>query len=83
MLISNLSREQTAAREIHIQMVKAGIKIGQMVDLLCHEGGEPLPYLGPTLSNLSQLGEWGALVGNNHHHMSLRNSMCLTIYKIE
>jgi len=57
MLISNLSREQTAAREIHNQMVQAGIDIGQMVDLLCQEGGEPLPYLGPTLSNLSQLGE--------------------------
>ena len=57
MLISNLSREQTAAREIHNQMVKAGINIGQLVDLLCQEGGEPLPYLGPTLSNLSQLGE--------------------------
>ena len=57
MLISNLSREQTAAREIHSQMVKAGIHIGQVVDLLCQEGEEPLPYLGPTLSNLSQLGE--------------------------
>jgi len=57
MLISNLSREQGAAREVNKQMVSAGLKIGQIVSLLYKEGEEPLPYLGPTLSNLSQLGE--------------------------
>ena len=57
MLISNLSREQTAAREVNKQMVSAGLKIEEIVSLLCKEGEEPLPYLGPTLSNLSQLGE--------------------------
>lgn len=57
MLLSNLTREAVAAREVHSQMVAAGIQVCEVVDLLCQEGEGSLPYLGPALSNLSQLTE--------------------------
>jgi len=57
MLLSNLTREPMAARQVLKQMVTAGIKVCEVVDLLCQEGEGSLPYLGPALSNLSQLTE--------------------------
>lgn len=57
MLLSNLTRDMGCSREVYRQMSNSGIKVSQLVDLLCEEGEGNLVYLGPTLSNLSQLSE--------------------------
>lgn len=57
MLLSNLSREQGCARKVHAQMIKADYKVAHLVSLLCEEGEGNLEYLGPALSNLSQITE--------------------------
>jgi len=57
MLLSNLTREMAPAAQVWAQMEAAGLKVSLLVDLLCQEGEGNLVYLGPSLSNLSQLTE--------------------------
>ncbi|XP_053100915.1 protein HGH1 homolog [Hemicordylus capensis] len=59
-LLSNLSREEASCRELLAALQGEPRGLGLLVDALCTEGFNPqasLHYLGPLLSNLSQLPE--------------------------
>eukprot|EP00092_Neocalanus_flemingeri_P009415 GFUD01010129.1.p1 GENE.GFUD01010129.1~~GFUD01010129.1.p1 ORF type:complete len:355 (-),score=115.92 GFUD01010129.1:103-1167(-) len=58
-VLSNLTRDLASCGQVHGQLQKAGIGVDSLVSLLCQEGynlaGQDLRFLGPVLSNLSQL----------------------------
>ncbi|XP_074841649.1 protein HGH1 homolog isoform X1 [Carettochelys insculpta] len=59
-LLSNLSREEGSCRRMFQAMQEAGVGLAQVVDAFCTEGYNQkatLHYLGPLLSNLTQLPE--------------------------
>lgn len=59
-LLANLSREQGSCRQVLRAMQEAGVGLAQVVGALCTEGYNTqaaLHYLGPLLSNLTQLPE--------------------------
>jgi len=59
MLLSNLTRDRATCSLVQDQLAGADIHVSSLLDLLCEEGynkvGAKLHYLGPVLSNLSQL----------------------------
>jgi len=60
-VLSNLTRDLASASAVHSQMLRAGIGVDSLINILCQEGyntaGQDLRFLGPVLSNLSQLVE--------------------------
>jgi len=55
-ILSNMTRETSNSNSVYQQMITANITISSIVDLLC-TAGTSLHYLGPFLSNLSQISE--------------------------
>jgi len=60
-VLSNLTRDMASCIKVYSQLKKAGIGVDSLVNLLCQEGynlaGQELNFLGPVMSNLSQLVE--------------------------
>ncbi|XP_032659428.1 protein HGH1 homolog isoform X2 [Chelonoidis abingdonii] len=59
-LLSNLSREEGTCRQVFQAMQEEGLELAQVVEVFCTEGYNKkaaLHYLGPLLSNLTQLPE--------------------------
>jgi len=58
-VLSNLTRDLASCSKVYDQLLKSGIGVDSLVNLLCQEGynqvGRELSFLGPVLSNLSQL----------------------------
>jgi len=58
-ILSNLTRDLASCGLVHAQLQKSGLGVASLVNLLCQEGyntaGQDLRFLGPVLSNLSQL----------------------------
>jgi len=58
-ILSNLTRELSCCSKVFEQMKKSGIGIDKLINLLCHEkynkSEQDLRFLGPVMSNLSQL----------------------------
>jgi len=55
-VLSNMTRDKINCNSVYQQMVSAKITINSIVDILCNSGSG-LHYLGPFLSNLSQISE--------------------------
>jgi len=60
-VLSNLTRNLTSCGKVHSQLQKAGIGVDSLINILCQEGynaaGQDLRFMGPIMSNLSQLVE--------------------------
>jgi len=58
-VLSNLTRDLTSCSKVHGQLQKAGIGVDILINILCQEdfntAGQDLRFLGPVMSNLSQL----------------------------
>jgi len=60
-ILSNLTRDLSSCGQVHAQLQKLDLGVASLVNMLCQEGyntaGQDLRFLGPVLSNLSQLME--------------------------
>ena len=58
-VLSNLTRDQVSCDKVFRQLEDNGIGVDSLVNILCHEKynstGLEMNFLGPVLSNLSQL----------------------------
>jgi len=58
-VLSNLTRDQVSCDKVHRKLESSGIGVDSLVTILCHEKynntGLEMNFLGPVLSNLSQL----------------------------
>ena len=60
-ILSNLTRDVASCNKVYSQLSGAGIGVDTLVTILCQEKynthGQEMNFLGPVLSNLSQLPE--------------------------
>ena len=58
-ILSNLTRDLASCSKVYTQLVESGIGVDTLVNILCQEKynahGQEMNFLGPVLSNLSQL----------------------------
>ena len=58
-ILSNLTRDLTSCNSVFSQLQDANIGVDMLINILCQEkynsGGQEMNFLGPVLSNLSQL----------------------------
>ena len=78
-VLSNLTRDLACCGKVHSQLQKAGIGVDSLINMLCQEGynaaGQDLRFLGPVMSNLSQLVEVrNEILGKNS--LFLRKAGC-------
>ncbi|XP_066265607.1 protein HGH1 homolog [Branchiostoma lanceolatum] len=61
MILSNVTREESGAEKVLDSLVKGDVGLAKVVEVFCQEGynkkGKQLHYIGPMLSNLTQLRE--------------------------
>ncbi|KAI8506776.1 Protein hgh1 [Branchiostoma belcheri] len=61
MILSNVTREESGAERVLDSLVKGDVGLAKVVEVFCQEGynkkGKQLHYIGPMLSNLTQLSE--------------------------
>ncbi|XP_035663556.1 protein HGH1 homolog isoform X2 [Branchiostoma floridae] len=61
MILSNVTREESGAERVLDSLVKGEVGLAKVVEVFCQEGynknGKQLHYIGPMLSNLTQLRE--------------------------
>ncbi|XP_078582813.1 protein HGH1 homolog [Branchiostoma floridae x Branchiostoma japonicum] len=71
MILSNLTREESGAKKVLDSLVKGNVGLAKVVEVFCQEGynkkGKQLHYIGPMLSNLTQLCEARQFVLDRDH----------------